>query len=95
MSTSKALTGRKIIKNTSLELGFREEQVKRVFESFLKEIKSAVKRGDRIIIPNIISIKPVVRKEKKARNIKKNVEIVLPETTVYKAYLSKKLGYGK
>lgn len=57
---------------------FNIKQVKEIIESTLEVIKKHVKAGDEVVLRNFGTFKMVHRAEKKARNISKGTEILVP-----------------
>ncbi len=60
-------------------------------ELFIEAIRNAIITREEIYIRGLASIKPVIRKNKKAQNIRKNTLIIVPPKKSVKFKLSKKI----
>ena len=80
----------KIIKDSS---GLSKKESKQVAESILHAIKIDLSKGVPIRFVGVMSILPIIRKERWIKDIKTKKPILLPKTKDYRVYLSKNTHY--
>ena len=79
-----------IIKDSS---GLNKKESKRIAENILHAIKMDLSKGVPIRFTGVMSLLPIVRKERWIKDIKTKKRILLPETKDYRVYLSKNTHY--
>ena len=79
-----------VIKDSS---GLSKKESKQVAESILNAIKIDLSKGIPIRFVGVMSILPIVRKERWIKDIKTKKPILLPKTKDYRVYLSKNTHY--
>lgn len=79
-----------VIKDSS---GLNKKESKRVAESILHAIKMDLSKGVPIRFTGVMSLLPIVRKERWIKDIKTKKPILLPKTKDYRVYLSKNTSY--
>ena len=79
-----------VIKESS---GLNKKESKRVAENILHAIKMDLSKGVPIRFTGVMSLLPIVRKERQIKDIKTKKLILLPKTKDYRVYLSKDTSY--
>ena len=79
-----------VIKDSS---GLSKKESKRIAENILHAIKTDLSKGVPIRFTGVMSLLPIVRKERWIKDIKTKKPILLPETKDYRVYLSKNTHY--
>lgn len=79
-----------VIKDSS---GLNKKESKRIAENILHAIKMDLSRGVPIRFTGVMSLLPIVRKERWIKDIKTKKPILLPKTKDYRVYLSKHTSY--
>lgn len=79
-----------VIKESS---GLNKKESKRVAENILHAIKMDLSKGVPIRFTGVMSLLPIVRKERWIKDIKTKKPILLPKTKDYRIYLSKDTSY--
>jgi len=73
------MTKAEVIAEISKKTGLEKLDVQETMEAFFKVIKNAMIRGDNVYVRGFGSFVVKKRAEKIARNISKNITIVIPE----------------
>lgn len=76
------MTRREIVENVASKTGFSHRDLDLAFCEFISEIKKSVAKGEPVTLRGFGTFQTKTRKAKKARNISKGEEIILPETVV-------------
>lgn len=78
------MTKQDIISEVAKATNLTLEDSRNAVEAFLETVKQSLAEGQTVIIRGFGSFSPLYRPAKKGRNIKKNLSIDIPETTVPK-----------
>ena len=76
--------GNKILYKNKYHLKYTQQIVDNVLEAFFNTIIAEVEKGNMINFQNYFSIKPELRKPKKARNVITGEDMVIPERYQFK-----------
>lgn len=76
------VTKKKIVNQISKKTGIDSVETEVVIEGFLSVIQDTLLKGQSIELRGFGTFKLVRRKEKKARNPKKNLDVIVPERNV-------------
>ena len=79
-----------VIKESS---GLNKKESERVAENILHAIKMDLSKGVPIRFIGVMSLLPIVRKERRVKDIKTKKPILIPKTKDYRVYLSKNTHY--
>jgi len=85
------ITKKKISNELSESYGFTQAFAMQIVNSVLDYMRNNLVEGNRIELHDLGVFLPVVRKEKKARNIKTGDTVIVPERNTIKFKPSKKL----
>jgi DNA-binding protein HU-beta len=78
------MTKQDIISNVAKATNLPLDDSRNAIEAFIETVKQSLAEGHAVIIRGFGSFSPLYRPAKKGRNIKKNLSIDIPETTVPK-----------
>lgn len=74
------MTKKEIVEEISRKIsGENKKDIKIIVEAFMETVRDAVERGDKVYLRKFGTFRPKKRKEKKARVISENKEIIIPE----------------
>jgi len=76
------MTKQELIDRITEKTNENKWDVRRTLEAFFTEVKSSLAEGESIVVMGFGSFEVVHRKQKKARDIKANSSIVIPERTI-------------
>lgn len=73
------MTKSELVNEIALETGYDRVTIMNIVEASMENIKKAVKAGNNVYLRGFGSFITKTRKQKVARNITKNISIVVPE----------------
>lgn len=76
--------GNKILYKKKYHLKYTQQIVDNVLEAFFNTIIAEIEKGNMINFQNYFSIKPELRKPKKARNVITGEDMIIPERYQFK-----------
>lgn len=76
------MTKKEIVDNLSDKLGMHPKAINLIINSFMDEIKDSLETGESVFLRGFGTFNVATRKEKKARDIRNNSTVIIPQTKV-------------